>query len=65
MKQEIFNTFHSGILDNLSRLSDNFVPDTSFSSDSSVAETLESLAGQINNLRIFLIKGYHDKFYSV
>lgn len=26
--------------------------------------TLQSLAGQVNNLRVFLVGGYHDKFYN-
>lgn len=37
--------------------------DSAFSRDSSVAKTLESLAGQVNNLRVFLVDGYHDSFY--
>lgn len=30
----------------------------------SLAKTLQSLAGQVNNLRVFLVDGYHDRFYT-
>lgn len=64
MKRKVFDSFCSGILDNLSQLNDDFVQDTSFPDNSSVAKSLEALAGQINNLRVFLVDGYHDSFYS-
>lgn len=64
MKRKVFDSFCSGISDNLSQLNDYFVPDCSFPDNSLVAKTLESLAGQINNLRVFLVEGYHDSFYS-
>ena len=64
MERKVFDSFYSGILDNLSQLNDDFVPDSSFPDNSSVAETLKALAGQINNLRVFLVEGYHDSFYS-
>ena len=64
MKRKVFDSFCSSILDNLSQLNDDFVQDTSFTDNSSVAKTLEALAGQVNNLRVFLVEGYHDSFYS-
>lgn len=63
MQCKVFNSFVSAITDNLSKLNDDFVEDTSFAGTSSVAKTLESLACQVNNLRVFLVEGYHDKFY--
>ena len=63
MQRKVFNSFVSAISDNLSKLNDDFVEDTSFSDISSVAKTLESLACQVNNMRVFLVEGYHDKFY--
>lgn len=63
MKRQVFDSAVTAILDNLSRLNDDFVQDAAFSQDSSVAKTLESLAGQVNNLRVFLVEDYHDRFY--
>ena len=63
MQRKVFDSFVCHILDNLSKLNDDFVEDTSFADTSSVAKTLETLACQVNNLRVFLVKGYHDKFY--
>lgn len=63
MQRKVFNSFVSAISDNLSKLNDDFLEDTSFADTSSVAKTLESLACQINNMRVFLVNGYHDKFY--
>lgn len=64
MKREVFDSFWSDICDNLSQLNDDFAEDSIFPDNSSVAKTLEALAGQINNLRVFLVEGYHDSFYS-
>lgn len=63
MQRKVFNSFVSAISDNLSRLNDDFLEDTSFPDTSSFAKTLESLACQVNNMRVFLVEGYHDKFY--
>lgn len=63
MQRKVFDSAVTAILDNLSQLNDDFAQDTVFSQDSSVAKTLESLAGQVNNLRVFLVEGYHDSFY--
>lgn len=63
MKSNVFDSAVTAILDNLSQLNDDFAQDTVFSRDSSVAKTLQALAGQVNNLRVFLVEGYHDKYY--
>lgn len=63
MKRQVFDSAVTAILDNLSQLNEDFAQDTAFPPSSSVAKTLESLAGQVNNLRVFLVEGYHDSFY--
>lgn len=64
MQRNQFDLAVSAILDNLSKLNDDFAQDTIFPDTSSLAKTLQSLAGQVNNLRVFLVNGYHDKFYN-
>lgn len=64
MQLRQFDSAVSAILDNLSKLNDDFVQDTHFPDTSSLAKTLQSLSEQVNNLRVFLVEGYHDKFYS-
>ena len=64
MQRKVFDSSVSAILDNLSKLNDDFAQDTVFPDTSSLAKTLQSLAGQVNNLRVFLVDGYHDKFYN-
>lgn len=64
MERNQFDSAVSAILDNLLKLNDDFVQDTHFSDTSSVAKTLQSLSGQVNNLRVFLVDGYHDRFYT-
>lgn len=64
MQRKVFNSFISGIQTNLSKLNDDFVEDTVFTDTSSLAKTLQSLAAEVNNLRVFLVNGYHDKFYN-
>lgn len=63
MQRKVFDSFVSNILEDLSKLNDDFAEDTSFPDTSSVAKTLEALACKVNNMRVFLVKGYHDKFY--
>lgn len=63
MQTNVFDGFLDSISFNIQNLSNDFIPDTTFSDSSSVAKTLESLAAQVNNLRVFLVDGYHDKFY--
>lgn len=64
MQRNQFDSAVTAILDNLSKLNVDFAQDTVFSSTSSIAKTLQSLSGQVNNLRVFLVVGYHDKFYN-
>lgn len=64
MQRKVFNSFVSNILDDLSNLDDDFAEDIVFPDTSSVAKTLEALACKVNNMRVFLIEGYHDSFYS-
>lgn len=63
MNRNDFDSAVTAILDDLTQLNDDFVQDVAFSQRSSVAKTLESLACQVNNLRVFLVEGYHDSFY--
>lgn len=63
MQRKVFNSFYSAMLDNLSKLNDEFTEDTVYPDGSTTAKTLQSLAAQINNLRVFLVDGYHDKYY--
>ncbi len=62
MQTSVFDGFLESISFNLQNLSSDFIPDTLFTDCSSVAKTLESLAGQINNLRLALVKGYSDEY---
>lgn len=64
MQRNQFDSAFSAILDNLSKLNVDFAQDTIFLDTSSLAKTLQSLAGQVNNLCVFLVGGYHDKFYN-
>lgn len=63
MQTNVFDGFLESMSFNIQQLSNDFIPDTTFSDSSSVAKTLQSLAAQVNNLRVFLVDGYHDKFY--
>lgn len=65
MQCKVFNSYVSAISANLSKLNDDFAEDTVFPDSSSLAKTLQSLAGQVNNLRVFLVGGYYDKFCKV
>ena len=64
MQSKQFDSVLMAIFENLLKLNNDFVEDTSFSDTSSLAKTLQSLAGQVNNLRVFLVDGYHDRFYT-
>lgn len=63
MQSKQFDSALMAIFENLLKLNNDFVEDISFPDTSSLAKTLQSLAGQVNNLRVFLVDGYHDKFY--
>lgn len=60
----MFHSFMSSMLNKLSIVQREFEENQSFSADSEMSTTLEALASQINNLRVSLVMGYHDKFYS-
>lgn len=64
MQSKVFDSALMGIFENLLKLNNDFVEDTSFPDTCSLAKTLQSLAGQVNNLRVFLVDGYHDRFYT-
>ena len=64
MQSKVFDSALMGIFENLLKLNNDFVEDTSFSDTCSLAKTLQSLASQVNNLRVFLVDGYHDRFYT-
>lgn len=51
MQRNQFDSAVTAILDNLSKLNVDFAQDTVFPDTSSFAQTLQSLAGQVNNLR--------------
>lgn len=62
MQRNEFDSAVSAILDDLIKLDDGFAQETIFPDTSSFAKILQSLSGQVNNLRVFLVGGYHDKF---
>ena len=64
MQSKQFDSALMAIFENLLKLNNDFVEDTSFPDTSSLAKTLQSLSGQVNNLRVFLVDGYHDRFYT-
>ena len=62
MQTSVFDGFIESISLNIQHLINDFIPDTTFSDCSSVAKTLESLDGQINNLRCALVKCFADEY---
>lgn len=61
MQTKVFHSFMSSMLYNLSAVQRNFEENETFPSDSVMSLTLQSLAGQIENLRIALVDGYEKK----
>lgn len=51
----------SSMLYNLSAIQRSFEEDYVFPADSVLSKSLESLAGQVENLRISLVDGYEKK----
>jgi hypothetical protein len=51
----------SSMLYNLSAIQRSFEEEDKFPADSVLSKSLESLAGQVENLRIFLVDGYAKK----
>lgn len=61
MQTKVFHSFMSSMLNNLSAIQRDFEENQLFLDDSVLARSLESLAGQVENLRISLIAGYDKK----
>lgn len=58
MQTKVFHSFMSSMLNNLSAIQCNFEENQLFLDNSALARSLESLAGQVENLRISLVAGY-------
>lgn len=58
MVTNVFHGFMSSMLNNLSAVQRSFEENMTFPNDSVMSNSLESLAGQVENLRKFLIDGY-------
>lgn len=61
MQTKVFHSFMSSMLYNLSAIQRSFEEEDKFLADSVLSKSLESLAGQVENLRISLVDGYEKK----
>lgn len=61
MQTKVFHSFMSSMLNNLSAIQCDFEENQLFLDNSVLARSLESLAGQVENLRISLVAGYDKK----
>lgn len=61
MQTKVFHSFMSSMLNNLSAIQCDFEENQLFLDTSVLARSLESLAGQVENLRISLVAGYDKK----
>lgn len=61
MQTKVFHSFMSSMLNNLSAIQRDFEENQCFLDNSAFARSLESLAGQVENLRISLVAGYDKK----
>lgn len=61
MVTNVFHSFMSSMLYNLSTIQRNFEENETFPDDSVMALSLEGLACQVENLRKFLVDGYEQK----
>lgn len=61
MQTKVFHSFMSSMLGNLSAIQRDFEENQLFLDNSVLARSLESLAGQVENLRISLVAGYNEK----
>lgn len=61
MQTKVFHSFMSSMLNNLSAIQCDFEENQLFLDNSVLARSLESLAGQVENLRISLVAGYDEK----
>lgn len=64
MQSKVFDSALMAIPEDLLKLNNDFVEDPSFPDTGSLAKILQSLSGQVNNLSVFLVGGYHDRFYT-
>lgn len=61
MQTRVFHTFMSSMLNKLSAIQCEFEENQLFLDNSVLARSLESLADQVENLRISLVAGYDEK----
>lgn len=61
MQTKVFHSFMSSMLYNLSAIQRSFEEQDKFPVDSVLSKSLESLAGQVENLRMALVDGYEKK----
>lgn len=61
MQTKVFHSFMSSMLNNLSAIQRDFEENQLFLDNSVLARSLESLADQVENLRISLVAGYDKK----
>ena len=61
METKVFHSFMSSMLSNLAAVQRAFEDGETFDSDSVLAKSLDSLAGQVENLRISLVDGFDLK----
>lgn len=61
MQTKVFHTFMSSMLYNLSAIQRSFEEQDKFPVDSVLSKSLESLAVQVENLRMALVDGYEKK----
>lgn len=61
MQTKVFHSFMSSMLSNLSVIQRDFEENQYFSDNSALARSLDSLAGQVDNLRISLVAGCDEK----
>lgn len=61
MQTKVFHSFMSSMLNNLSAIQRDFEENQLFLDNSVLARSLESLASQVENLRISLVAGYDEK----
>lgn len=61
MQTKVFHSFMSSMLYHLSAIQRSFEVEAKFPVDSVLSKSLESLAGQVENLRISLVDGYEKK----
>lgn len=61
MQTKVFHSFMSSMLYNLSAIQRSFEDGKNYPADSVLSKSLDSLAGQVENLRISLVDDYEKK----